>query len=175
MKKSVAIAFSGVSTALTVVLLLAGSVVWVLNYTMPLVCGILLIIVKESMGKKYAWMVFAASAIISALIMSGDEGIMLYILFFGYYPIIRDSIEKINSKVIRVILKLAVFNAAMVLTEIIVTFVFGIPFELMFGKFTVPFLLISANVIFFAYEKMLLVATLLYNKKFKKRIDKYLK
>lgn len=175
MNKSITVAFSGVMSALISVLLMAGSVVWIFAYTMPLVCGLILLTVKESLGKKYAFIVYIASGIISSLLIGADEGIFMFILFFGYYPIIKDDIDRIKNKLLRILLKLFVFNSAMVLVEVIVTFVFKIPFEMIFGRFTVAFLLVSANIIFLAYEKLLFAVKIIYNKKLKKRIDKYLK
>lgn len=48
--------------------------------------------------------------------LAGDkEAVVYYIMFFGYYPIIKGAIEgKIKTRAVQFVLKYAVFNAAVI-------------------------------------------------------------
>ena len=57
--------------------------------------------------------VFIISAVLGFLILPNKSALLLYILFFGYYPIAKSIIEKINLIHLAWILKLALFNAVL--------------------------------------------------------------
>lgn len=175
MKKSIGIAFSGVICALSVVLLFLGSVVWIFAYVMPIVTGLLMIILTESLSKKTALAVYCSTGILSMFLLPDKESALLYILFFGYYPILKPSIEKIKQKFLCVIAKLVVFNAGVVLSQVLCVYVFGMPVEEFLGKVGIVLMLLAANIIFFFYDKLLFALVFLYNKKYKKVVEKYLK
>ena len=175
MKKSLKVAAAGVITALSVILLQLGSLIWLFAYLMPLISGLIMIILTESGGKKSAWLVYAAVSIIAMLLLEDKECVLIYVLFFGYYPIIRDSINKIKLKAVRIISKLLIFNSGIVAAELICIYVFGIPFDDFLGKWGAVILLALANVMFFVYERLLGMVIILYNKKYKSKIERYLK
>ena len=54
-------------------------------------------------------------------------------------------------------------------------YVFGMPVEEFFGKVGIVLMLLAANIIFFFYDKLLFALVFLYNKKYKKVVEKYLK
>ena len=175
MKRSVTVAVAGVTAALSVLLLALGSVIWVLAYIMPLLCGILMIMIYQSAGAKTAWLVFAAVSVLSLILLNDKESVLLYVLFFGYYPPVRERIDRLRSPFLRGVLKLLLFNAGVVATELLCTYVLCVQFELFLGKWSAPVLLLAANLIFVIYERLLRLLTLLYVKKYKPRIDKYFK
>ena len=57
--------------------------------------------------------VFAGCSILSFLLISNKSIMFLYLLFFGYYPIIKNIAERVKNKVISWIIKLIIFNAAL--------------------------------------------------------------
>ena len=173
MKKTFRIAAAGVVTALSVVLLQLGSLIWVLAYLMPLLCGMIMIVLAESAGKKTAWLVYASVSILSVVMLNDKESVLLYILFFGYYPIIRENIDKLASKPIRWAIKLLAFNAGVVAAELLCTYVFGIPFDDFLGKWGIVLLLALANFLFAVYERLLKMFIVIYNRKYKSKIEKY--
>lgn len=134
-----------------------------------------MIIITRSVNKKSAWTVFVAVSLISLLFMPDKECAMTYIAFFGYYPIIKDSVDKIKSKILLWITRLLIFNVAIVSSQLVCIYVFGIPFDDIFGAWGVVILLACANLIFVLYEKMICTVTILYIKKYKNKIDRLLK
>ncbi len=175
MRKNLKIAFSGIMCALTVVLLALASVIWLLDYTSPLICGLLLIVPIESFGRKSAFCVYAAACILSLFLLPSKGAAVLYAMFCGYYPIIRKDIEKLKSRFLRIIIKFAVFNLGAVGSELVMVYVFKVPFENFLGVWGIVILLLAGYVILFTFDRLIHVFTIIYVKKYKKRFEKLLK
>ena len=154
MKNSKIIAYSGVATALSVVMLFLGSLIWVLAYTMPLIASLIMIILLDSISQKSAILTFVSTSVISFILLSDKECLLLYVLFFGYYPLIRDKINDIKPKFLSVLLKYLTFNASMILTQILCVYVFGIPFDDMLVKWGIVIFIICLNLVFAVYDKL---------------------
>ncbi|WP_290905563.1 hypothetical protein [Eubacterium sp.] len=175
MKNSKVIAYSGVATALSVVMLFLGSIFWVLGYTMPLVASLVMIILLDSISQKSALLTFVSTSIISFILLNDKECVLLYILFFGYYPLIRDKINDIKPKFLSYLLKFITFNAAMVLTQVLCVYVFGIPFDDMLGKWGIVLFVLCLNLVFVVFDKLYTLLLKLYRIKLKKKVEKYIK
>lgn len=175
MKKSKVIAYSGIVSALSVVMLFLGSVIWILGYTMPLVSSLIMIVLIESVSKKSALLTFVSTSLISFILLNDKECVLLYVLFFGYYPLIRDKVNEIKPKFLSTLIKYLAFNAAMVLTQILCVYVFGIPFDDMFGKWGILIFAVCLNLVFTVFDKLYTVLLKLYKIKLKNKIEKYIK
>ncbi|MFQ9064323.1 MAG: hypothetical protein ACLR5R_04105 [Eubacterium sp.] len=175
MKNSKVIAYSGVATALSVVMLFLGSIFWVLGYTMSLVASLVMIILLDSISQKSALLTFVSTSIISFILLNDKECVLLYILFFGYYPLIRDKINDIKPKFLSYLLKFITFNAAMVLTQVLCVYVFGIPFDDMLGKWGIVLFVLCLNLVFVVFDKLYTLLLKLYRIKLKKKVEKYIK
>lgn len=175
MKNSKIIAYSGVATALSVVMLFLGSLIWVLAYTMPLIASLIMIILLDSISQKSAILTFVSTSVISFILLSDKECLLLYVLFFGYYPLIRDKINYIKPKFLSVLLKYLTFNASMILTQILCVYVFGIPFDDMLSKWGIVIFIICLNLVFAVYDKLYDLLLKLYRIKVKKKVEKYIK
>jgi hypothetical protein len=57
--------------------------------------------------------VYVISSAIGMLILPNRSAPLLYILFFGYYPVIKSLIERIGHTALQWVLKLLVFNATL--------------------------------------------------------------
>ena len=175
MKNSKVIAYSGVATALSVVMLFLGSIFWVLGYTMPLVASLVMIILLDSISQKSALLTFISTSIISFILLNDKECVLLYVLFFGYYPLIRDKLNDIKPKFLSYLLKFVSFNAAMILTQILCVYVFGIPFDDMLGKWGIVVFALCLNLVFIVFDKLYTLLLRLYRIKLKKKVEKYIK
>lgn len=174
MKKSIKAAAGGLCTALSVVLMLLGSVLYIFTYAVPMLLGILITMLKKTFGKGTAFSVYLATAFISFLLVSDKECVLMYVLFFGYYPIIKPHLEKIKPKPLSYLLKFLIFNASVIIIELISVYVFGIPFfeDGVFSKTILCMFALLMNIIFFMYEFLLKYYLLIYEKKLEKRIIK---
>lgn len=105
-------------------------------------------------GVKWGIAAFAVSAVLVLLLPGDIEAKMLYIAFFGYYPIVKSLLETHCNRVIEYIIKFAVFNAAIVISYSFVASFIGVDMSDMneLGKYTAYILLAAANIVFPIYD-----------------------
>jgi len=97
-------------------------------------------------GLKRGALVFIVSSALSMLIVPNRVAPLIYILFFGYYPLVKSLIERIRSKAVQWALKLLVFNASLtivwfLLREFIIGFDRPVPLFLIYLAGSVVFLI----------------------------------
>ncbi len=175
MKNAKASAFAGVISALSVVLLFLGAVSVSLSYVLPIATGLLMILLLESVSVKSAMLTYFSTSFLAFILLGGKESVLFYIMFFGYYPILRIKLSKIKPKPIRLLIKLVIFNIAMAGIQLILIYVFGIPFDNMFGKIGIALFFVALNVIFILYDYTFDLLVLIYNSKLKSKISKIIK
>ena len=124
MKKSKRIALCGMLSAMALVIMLLAYFPY-MTFTLPALAGALFAIIMIEIGHKWAWGGYVTTAILS-LLLCEKEAAMLFVGFFGYYPIMKAYLEHIRSLVLETILKFSLFNIAMVASYAIIIFVFGI-------------------------------------------------
>ena len=119
------IAFCAMMAALGTVIMLAGGLIPVLTYCSPLLASVLLIPVTEEYDSGKAWMVWAVTAVLSMMVGVDKEAAFFY-LFLGWYPILKPFFDRIPSKVVRFLIKTAVFAAAVGIMYALLCFVLQI-------------------------------------------------
>ena len=100
-------------SALGVVLLYLGSLVEVLDISMAAIASLTCIIAVIEYGKSAPWAVFGVTAILSLILLPNKTPAALYALFFGFYPILKEKIEKC-ARVISWVIKEIIFNVCLV-------------------------------------------------------------
>ena len=177
MKNTLKIAFCGVIAALSVVIMFLTGVVPIATIAIPALAGCLLIPVVAECGIKWGAGVFGVVSLLAFFLTTDREAFLIYLLFFGYYPVLYATLDKIKSKVLKYALKFIIFNLAAVGETLIVTFVFGIPFETIsfLGAFTPVVLLILANITFILYDYALKGLIIMYFAKLHKTAARLLK
>lgn len=176
MKNAAKLAVCSISTAVSVVLMFFGGISFVLTYAMPMIVGLFMIMLCETFNKSTAVITYTATSLLSFILVSDKECFLMYVMFFGYYPIVRYSIEKLKNKPIKMILKLCIFNISLILCQLALIYVFNIPFlEEGEGKIFIIVFAVLMNFLFVLYERLLISLTILYKKKIEKRIKKLFK
>ena len=177
MKKSIRIAFGGIITALSVLIMFVSGVIPATEYAFPLFAGVLLIPVAEEIGSKWAWMVFATVSVLSLILVPKPDPTVTYITLLGYYPLIKGKIERINKKWIAYIIKFLLFNVATAASMLLLAFVFSVPMDDLnaYGKYTIVIFLAIANFFFIVYDICLNKVAYMYLNMFSKHLSKYLK
>ena len=170
MSKSGKIALGGLLTFLT-------GLIPIGTYALPAIAGVLLIVAVIEIGAKWAWMIYAAVAVLSLLFAADKEAALLFVLFFGYYPVLKSFLERISNKVLSWISKFAVFNVAVVACFFLAVNFLQLPEDsfTVFGFYLPWVFLILGNAVFLIYDIALsgLVAT--YVEKLHHRVTKTLK
>ncbi len=175
MKKAKITAVCGMMAALSVVLMFVTTFVPVLVYVLPIITGLLVLFVSELSDKKWALGVFFSTAFLSLVLLTDKEAALTYTLFFGYYPLIKEPIERLPA-VLSWLLKFLIFNIAAVSVGFLGVLIFGVSAEEYkeFGKLTIPVLLGLANITFVLYDIALSKNKVLL-KHFAEKIQKTLK
>ena len=99
--------------ALGVVLLWIGSVLEVAEISMAVIASLLCIIAVIEYGGAAPWLVFASTSVLSLILLPNKGVALTYAVFFGYYPILKEKIER-RSRTVRWVLKELIFHAALV-------------------------------------------------------------
>ena len=82
-------ALGGIVAALSVATMFLTAVIPTLTYALPAVAGVLLVVMVIDVGKKWAFGVYAAVSLLSLLVLPDKEAAVLYVFFFGLYPIFK--------------------------------------------------------------------------------------
>lgn len=152
------VAFCGVISALSLVLMLLTTLVPIGTYAFPCFAGILLIAIVVEYKCRWAMLVYAVVSILSLFLVSDKEAVVFFIMIFGYYPTLKNLIERKFQlkfgKVAGYILKFIIFNAAAVAAFIITTFLLAFPAEeyTLFGVYVPWVFLIIGNFFFAVYD-----------------------
>ena len=171
------VALGGVIAAVSLVLMIISGITISLEYAIPMITGALLMVLVVEFSKGFASVIYIAVSILSLLILGNKEPAVMYLMFFGYYPIIKSILEKHLKKISCWIVKYLVFNLSMVASYFVVTKIFMIPFDDMdsFGKFGLLLLLFAGNVIFPLYDVLLTRLVSIYIYKWQKHIKRVFK
>ena len=113
MKKSGKVALGGIIAAFAILIML---IAWFpsLTYAVPAIAGALLIIIVIEINAKWAFLVYLVVAFL-ALLICEKEASILFVGFFGYYPIIKAKLETLKNRVFEWVLKFLLFNSAVIL------------------------------------------------------------
>ena len=122
-EKTKKLTMSAVLAAMGVVLLMIGAFVEVLDLSMAAMASFFCIFSVIEMGKGYPWLIYATTGVLSIVLMPFSLGGWCYLLFFGFYPIIKEKIEKL-SRVASWIVKLGIFNILVTVFLIVFRFLF---------------------------------------------------
>lgn len=177
MKSSMKTALCGVVTALCVVCMMLTALVPIATYSCAMLAGLCIIIVVIELSPKWAFCVYAAVCILSAILVPDKEAVVYFVVIFGYYPVLKLFIEKKKSHILQWVLKLAVFNAAAVAGFFFTTGILSVPKEsFSIGGVYLPWVfLIMGNVLFVLYDIAINGLVAAYIKKFRRYFKKYLK
>lgn len=174
MKQNSKIALGGIISALSLALMLMTSILPFLTYALPIVSGALLMLIVIETGKKWAVYVYITVSIISLFVLSDKEAAVVYLMFFGIYPILKAIIEKRFHAAFEYFLKFLIFNSSMILSYAIIVYIFKLPVETMTKTYLI-FVLLELNVLFFMYDLMLTKLITAYLKKWRKSFLKLFK
>lgn len=153
-KQTGQLAFGGVIAALSLVILLLSAIIPTAEIALPAVAGFALLPVVVELGKKVALTVYGAVSLLALVLVASWEPKLLYIAFFGYYPILKAVLESHLPRWAEWVCKLAVFNVAAVTVYWILLRVLGLPgdsFTINGADFRWGFLVIG-NIVFLLFD-----------------------
>ena len=87
------VALGGVLAALALCVMWLGGLLGIATYVSPMLCAILLQIVKNICGNRLGWAWYGAVAILSLLLAADKEAAAVFAAL-GYYPLVKSRLEK---------------------------------------------------------------------------------
>lgn len=172
LSKSGKVAICGVVSALSFICMMLTGVITIGTYALPALAGAFLIIPNIELSSKWASSTYFVVSLLSIFLVPDKEAALIFIIFLGYYPILKTKIERVNNIVIQYIIKLLLCNVSMVLSFIVAMKLLKIPknsFEI-FGIYLPWVFLIFGNVIFIMYDYAINDVIKIYNSRFRKYI-----
>ena len=177
MKKTTRITLCALLAALGVVILYLGALVNVLDISVSILASFLILFCVAEIGYSWAAAVWLLTAILSLLLLPNKAPALLYTALFGYMPVTKFLFERLG-KWVAWIPKLVLFNAAAVTVGYFGWELLGFTTENRFGLsvgWMMAAYLILANVVFIVCDVLYTRLVLIYLKKYRNKIRKYLK
>ena len=142
-------------------------------YIKNIICCLILQLVRKTCGNRITWAWYGAVSVLS-LLMAPDKEAAAIFVFLGYYPIVKGNIESIRRPLIEWVIKLAVFNATMVLAYWLLLQFFHLDPEafVVFGINMPLVILALGNVAFIVYDRAMTILLTSYLKKLHPRFSK---
>ncbi len=154
MKISGKTAFAGIVSCLSLVCMLL-TVIPTLEIGLPALAGCLLVLPTIELGVRYGFLCYGATAFLSLLLAPSLEAKVLFILFFGYYPVLKALFERLHSRVLQWALKLLLFNITVCAAYWLLIHVFTAVATddiSLFGVYLPAVLLLVGNGVFIVYD-----------------------
>ena len=138
--------------ALNIVIMYLGSIIEVLDLSMSVVASLACIFAVIEMGGSFPWLIYAVTGVLSLVLLPFPKTVaFIYVLFSGYYPILKAHFERL-SRPLAWVVKVLVFNVALTGLVMLSTFVLRLP-EGLFEANVWVYLL--GNVTFVIYDMAL--------------------
>lgn len=153
-------------SALGVILLYVGSVIQVADLSMAVLASLLCVFAVIEYGKTAPWLVFGVTSVLSLVLLPQKTPAVVYTLFFGFYPILKERFEKFD-RIRCIVFKELVFNAALIVILLAMKFLFLEFTDIPFMLYLIAIVLCEA--VFLVYDFALTRLISLYVYKLRKR------
>lgn len=177
-KQSGRIALCGIMCGLAVVLMMSGNIIPFATFCAPALSGLLMIPVAMECGMRLGWVSYLAVSLLCILLIPDKEMAGAFLFLLGYYPLLKVYLERIHLKLLRILAKAAVVNAAIFAMYGVLLFLF--PVQVLVQEFSgmgapmLVVLLIMGNCCFWIYDAALVNIVRVYVIKLRPRIKQIL-
>lgn len=173
------VSLCGIMSGLALVMMFFLSMIPSFEYVSPIVSGVLLWVVAERLGTRYGICSYAVVSLLCLFISPNYEANMMFLFIFGYYPIVRQYIQKLPHFLLRLITKLALYAAAAIACYWLLINIFNMQQLLEdmgeLGEYGQWILLGLGAVAFMLYDTFLGVFVPFYDKVLKPKIARMMK
>ncbi len=145
------LALCAMMAALGIVLLYLGSFLNVLDISAAVLASLLCIAAVIEYGGSAPWMIYGVTAILSLLLLPNKSPAVFYTLFFGFYPIIKEKLEKL-PRILSWVLKLIVFNVCLALLAVSSIYLLGLADSTLFTPLLIAVTLVLCEAVFLLYD-----------------------
>lgn len=170
------IAIGGILTATAIALMFFGSIVPFATFSVPALASMCVLYIMIEFGTSASVIVYLSISLLGILLVQDKEIALLFVCFFGYYPIVKAQFEKKLSPIPAFICKFVVFNGSMLALYYVITQVIVIDAVLdEFLDYSVPLLvaiLLVGNIFFAIFDLALTKLISYYLMQLRERIIK---
>ena len=106
---------SAMLSALGVVILGLGAVIEVLDITVAIIASLFVTYAVIEIGGPYPWLIWIVTSTVSLLLLPLKTPVLFYALLAGYYPILKQKIERKMARFPAWVLKFGILVASLVL------------------------------------------------------------
>lgn len=155
-RKSTQIALGGVFSSLCLAVMFMTGLIPFGTYAFPALAGVMLAVVVVENGSKVALMVYVSVSLLSLFVVPDVEATMMFIMLFGYYPVLKKQIERLRSKPLQYLLKWCVFVVTALAVYYAMIYLFGVPDMAQefgeWGKYGAQLFLLAGSAVFLVYD-----------------------
>lgn len=146
MKNTKRLALAAIMSALGAVIMYLGCLFEILDLSTAAIASMCVLLVLVETGAKYSWLSYAVTGIISLIILPVKTAGILFVGFFGFYPMAKAFFEKKFRGWRCLVLKILMLNVCTALMLLAVRYVMteALWFEIM--------TLVLANIVFVVYD-----------------------
>lgn len=161
------IALNGILGALAVICLLLATILPTNRLSFYALSSFFVAVAIIEGGLKAGWLFYAATSLLSLVIVPEKLGLVPYLIFFGLYGLVKYYIEKLDKLVIEYVLKFVYFNICLGIALLSVSKLFGYSLSI-----TLPWwlLIIALEIVFFIYDYVYTLFINYYKHKLKPRL-----
>ena len=158
-------------------MMISVAIIPFLTYALPAVAGLFIVFIVIEIDKKWAFGVYCTVAILGMLLVPDKEVAVMYLAFFGYYPILKSLIEAKIPTVLGWIIKVLTFVSTMVVSYYLMIKLMGVTIDETedFGMMAYPILLGMGTFAFVMYDIALTKMITLYLMRWQKLFKRYFK
>ncbi len=143
---------------------------------MPMICGILVTVMAMETNVWWGFLMYLAVSTLSLFVTPNKDAALIFIMFFGHYPLIRPYLYRLKIKPLIYAVKLLIYNACILAYFFMTVYLFGMDEMLEemgeFGKYGAYILLATANMMFVSYDYLMDIAMEVYRKRLHPKISK---
>jgi len=162
------IALNGILGALAVISLLLATIMPTNRLSFYALSSFFISVAIVESGIKAGWLFYAATSLLSLIIVPEKLGLIPYVLFFGIYGIVKYYIEKLNKLIIEYVLKFIYFSICLGIAILTVSQLFNTG---LIAKMPWWLLVIALESIFFVYDFVYTLFINYYREKLKPRLN----
>lgn len=111
--------------ALAVTALFFSGIIGIGTYAGPLLAVWVSLPIMNKYGKKNFLLMYLAISLLSILLIT-DKELVLFYIGFGWYPSIREKLNSMKSRFLRIVLKTLIFLVVVSLITLVTFFILGI-------------------------------------------------
>ncbi len=97
---------------MAVAVLYVGTLIEVLDISMAVIASFACVVAVIEYGGAAPWFIWGATSLISLIILPQKLPAVMFFVFFGFYPILKEKLERIRSRVLLWAIKIGIFNVA---------------------------------------------------------------